>query len=66
MFSSWKVSCVAIGSALALSATIAVAAPSTHYLPAHNGLVTSAAIPGIPNPRPTAAIPGIPNPRPTA
>ena len=32
MSSSWlKVSCVALGSALALSAISAVAAPSTHY-----------------------------------
>lgn len=42
---SWlKVSCVVLGSALALSAVDAVAAPATHSSPAQNGLAASSPI----------------------
>ena len=55
-----KVSCVALGSALALSAVSATAAPTTHR-------VANSAIPGIVSPTPVlklAAIPGIVSPTP--
>ena len=55
-----KVSCVALGSALALSAVHAVAAPTT--LP-----VANSAIPTVPSPPPIlklAQIPTVPSPKP--
>ena len=51
---SWlKVSCVALGSALALSAVSAVAAPSTHP-------VANSAIPTLVSPTPVLKLAGIP------
>jgi hypothetical protein len=51
---SWlKVSCVALGSALALSAVNAVAAPSTHP-------VANSAIPTLVSPSPVFKLAGIP------
>ena len=41
---SWKVSCVALGSALAMSAVSAVAAPSTHSSLTQNGFKANSPI----------------------